>query len=163
MSFSLHLFLDLAFNPLTKSNMYMDPTSKPPFVHSRKLHKNRDLSFWSDNSTFSNALLFLSLSLSLSIVQNNHRGPTFHAWLLFFPTKWPLPFHVLILNDSIYVARQFSYRPVLITNVIGVSDYSIGCPYETVCTINASRKSQILNFFLKKIIILLIKGCFSVK
>ena len=68
-----------------KSIINKESTLRPPLVQIKKLHKKENFNTWSESSTFSKTLLFLSFQT----VQNGLRGATLHAFFLFFPTKWP--------------------------------------------------------------------------
>ena len=48
-----------------------------------KLHKNKTFNLWSESSTFSNNLVFLSFQ----IIQKRHKGATLQTSFLFLPTK----------------------------------------------------------------------------
>ena len=53
--------------------------------HTQRLQSKENLSPWTDDPLFSNALLFISFQ----IVQKRHKGVAHHAFFHFLPTKEP--------------------------------------------------------------------------
>ena len=61
------------------------PSFMNNFVYDQRKQTKELLSFWMENTSSSNAILFLALQT----VQKIHKGPALHTSPLFFPTEDP--------------------------------------------------------------------------